>query len=416
MSAYNLSAIIQLLNPDNTISAHRMLAHAVGMTETIIYSALISKQTYYSKNGMLCEGGWFYSTICDLQESTTFAAKAQKTAINHLIAHGMIECEYKGMPAKRYFRIVDDTENLMRLISEGVTVAENIVGISKEKIAEKSQQRSDKQQKKKNAPKKQERSGADLPKRRSKDAEPCSDHKAAACSCPKAGTCSYPSENKTKDNIKPKKNNPKRDQSVDRSERKEKTNNNKTVERTDKPCAAPMTFCEVLEAIGINRSEYSLTEPKSERHFDCWNEKERNADKCSIPYYLKNDKRAMKAALRYLCGYSYYFCDDTDEKERSFWETVICSIADMTEKDSIRICGQVVRYYEIIDRLNEIIKRYSLADCFMRFEEKWQTLLAEKEIKHPKAYLKSCLWNWLCDYELEEYNEQESIDRYFRRT
>lgn len=50
---YNLSPIIQLLNPDNTISAHRMLAHAIGMTETIIYSSLISKQTYYLNNNML---------------------------------------------------------------------------------------------------------------------------------------------------------------------------------------------------------------------------------------------------------------------------------------------------------------------------------------------------------------------------
>lgn len=49
MAAYNLANVIQLLNPDNTISAHRMLAHAIGMTETIIYSALISKQTYYSQ-------------------------------------------------------------------------------------------------------------------------------------------------------------------------------------------------------------------------------------------------------------------------------------------------------------------------------------------------------------------------------
>ena len=43
MSAHNLSAIIQLLNPDNTISEHRMLAHAIGMTETIIYSAPATK-------------------------------------------------------------------------------------------------------------------------------------------------------------------------------------------------------------------------------------------------------------------------------------------------------------------------------------------------------------------------------------
>lgn len=81
---YNLSPIIQLLNPGNTISAHRMLAHAIGMTETIIYSSLISKQTYYLQNNMLHEGGWFFSTIADLQESTTFGAKAQKTAITKL--------------------------------------------------------------------------------------------------------------------------------------------------------------------------------------------------------------------------------------------------------------------------------------------------------------------------------------------
>jgi hypothetical protein len=44
-----------------------MLAHAIGMTETIIYSALISKQTYYLNNNMLHEEGWFFSTIADLQ-------------------------------------------------------------------------------------------------------------------------------------------------------------------------------------------------------------------------------------------------------------------------------------------------------------------------------------------------------------
>ena len=31
MSKYQLTAIIELLNPDNTISAHRMLAHSIGM-------------------------------------------------------------------------------------------------------------------------------------------------------------------------------------------------------------------------------------------------------------------------------------------------------------------------------------------------------------------------------------------------
>ena len=123
---YGLSAIIQLLNPDNTISAHRMLAHAIGMTETMIYSALISKQTYYLNNNMLHEGGWFFSTIADLQESTTFGANAQKTAIRNLMKHGLIEYECKGMPAKRYFRITNDMEILMKLIDEGTEICKKL--------------------------------------------------------------------------------------------------------------------------------------------------------------------------------------------------------------------------------------------------------------------------------------------------
>ncbi|MDE6593513.1 MAG: hypothetical protein K2K57_10690, partial [Oscillospiraceae bacterium] len=125
-SQYSLSAIIQLLNPDNTISAHRMLAHAIGMTETIIYASLIFKQTYYLQNNMLYEGGWFFSTIADLQESTTFGTKAQKTAIGNLMKHGLIECECKGMPAKRYFRITNDMEILMKLIDEGAEICKKI--------------------------------------------------------------------------------------------------------------------------------------------------------------------------------------------------------------------------------------------------------------------------------------------------
>ena len=34
-----MNAIYQLLNPDNTISLNRPLAHAVGLMETVVYSA-----------------------------------------------------------------------------------------------------------------------------------------------------------------------------------------------------------------------------------------------------------------------------------------------------------------------------------------------------------------------------------------
>ena len=41
-----MNAIYQLLNPDNTISLNRPLAHAVGLMETVVYSALIAKWQY----------------------------------------------------------------------------------------------------------------------------------------------------------------------------------------------------------------------------------------------------------------------------------------------------------------------------------------------------------------------------------
>ena len=64
-----MNAIYQLLNPDNTISLNRPLAHAVGLMETVVYSALIAKWQYYSDRGKLDPDGWFYSTIADLEES-----------------------------------------------------------------------------------------------------------------------------------------------------------------------------------------------------------------------------------------------------------------------------------------------------------------------------------------------------------
>lgn len=394
MAAYNLSAIIELLNPDNTISAHRMLAHAIGMTETIIYSALISKQTYYSQNGMLTEGGWFFSTSYDLQESTTYGIKAQRTAIKHLIEYGMIESEYKGLPAKRYFRVVDDTENLMRLIEEGTIISQKIVSNSKERISEKSQNRNGRKYEKGETP--------DVRNSREQSAVPCSDREDIPCSYPAVGTSSYPADNKTKDNIKPKKYNPKINRSVNRSDKSEERQN---AERTDRKNYKPMKFSEVMENLGLDWYDITANEPKSERHFEYRDENGRHVSKCKIPYSLKNDKRNMKAALRYLCCYSYYFGEGTDENRRVLWETVICSLAEMVENDSVKVRGQTVMYYEIIDRLNDIVGKAALAECFLGFEDKWQEILSEKKITHPKAYMKSCLWNWLCDFEFEEYNE-----------
>lgn len=342
-SKYNLSPIIQLLNPDNTISAHRMLAHAIGMTETVIYAALISKQTYYLQNNMLQEGGWFFSTITDLQESTTFGAKAQKTAVTKLTGHGLIECECRGMPAKRYFRITNNMEILMKLIDEGTEICKKLSAKANRNSYEKSEILEDVENVFEKNVQTAEKSQY-LPKAVTDE--------GAQSSCPSAVTCTHPAENHT---IKPKINNLKCNQSIYRN-----------AEKIDRLNFAPMKFSEVMKNIGLDWFTFTANEPMSEKHFLYHDENDRKTQKCKILYSLKNDKQAMKAALRYLCGYSYYFGDGNNENRRSFWETLITSLAEMAEGDSVKISGRTVMYHEIIDRLNEIIRRGYLSECFFR--------------------------------------------------
>ncbi|MBD5112200.1 MAG: hypothetical protein HDT42_06665 [Ruminococcaceae bacterium] len=113
-----MNAIFQLVNPANTISINRPLAHALGLNEAVIYGALISKFYYYSERGML-EDGWFYSTAPDLAESTALSEKQQKRAVDNLIGTGLIRSELRGMPAKRSFYIVEDVTVLQELIASG---------------------------------------------------------------------------------------------------------------------------------------------------------------------------------------------------------------------------------------------------------------------------------------------------------
>lgn len=113
-----MNAIFQLVNPANTISINRPLAHALGLNEAVIYGALISKFYYYSERGMLGDG-WFYSTAPDLAESTALSEKQQKRAVDNLIGAGLIRSELRGMPAKRSFYIVEDVSVLQELIAAG---------------------------------------------------------------------------------------------------------------------------------------------------------------------------------------------------------------------------------------------------------------------------------------------------------
>ena len=117
--------VFDVINPTNTVSISRHLVAVLGHNAALIYSALLSKSGYYSAHKML-DDGWFYSTIEDLNESTLLSGRQQSTAIKKLVDAGLIRCERKGLPAKRYFYIENDIELLEKIIAEGEEILKKI--------------------------------------------------------------------------------------------------------------------------------------------------------------------------------------------------------------------------------------------------------------------------------------------------
>ena len=113
------------------MSFNRLFAHSIGMTETVIYFSLISKCKYWESKGQLIDDGWFYSTIYDLQESTTFSKYQQKKAIDNLVGLGLVKCESKGIPAKRCFKIMENPELLCSIVENGKKISDELKAKSK---------------------------------------------------------------------------------------------------------------------------------------------------------------------------------------------------------------------------------------------------------------------------------------------
>lgn len=114
---------LERLNPTNTGSFNRLIAHALGLDAAVIYSALISKREYYASRDMLDSEGWFYSTVEDMQESTSMAICKQRSAIKVLTDKGLVEVSKRGMPARRHFRLRDDVELLDKLLEQGKEIS-----------------------------------------------------------------------------------------------------------------------------------------------------------------------------------------------------------------------------------------------------------------------------------------------------
>lgn len=317
-----------------------------------------------------------------MQESTTYGRKIQTSAINKLAGFGLIETKLMGMPAKRYFRIISDTDKLAALIEQGQEICANMRRKSeheKADTAETAQNSSLSDGANKIVPMGQTRLSQT-------DKQDCPD-----------GTNKFDPAGQSYINLKGS--NLKGNQSIYPAQARDRPIDGETA-------AENKTFGEILGALGYvpERCSYRFASdpPKNEEDFAAFDEESRKTNSCIIPYELGSDEAAMGTALRFLFGYSYYL-GDTDRRHMDFADIVINALSEMACAEKTKIQDGYVLGKGVIDRLNCLIQTSSLSDCLWSFEEKWESIIAETKIKNPRSYLKSTLFNWLSDYKLEDF-------------
>lgn len=98
--------ILQLISTENFISVNKELIKLLGLEEAIILGELASEYEFWNRRGEL-DQGFFYSTIENIEKNTTLSVHKQRKALNNLKEKGLIEIKVKGIPAKRYIKIIE---------------------------------------------------------------------------------------------------------------------------------------------------------------------------------------------------------------------------------------------------------------------------------------------------------------------
>ena len=110
------NSLIELLRSDGSIVINKTLAKNIGLNEAIIYSELLSRYCYFSNRNELTADGYFFNTVKDLEDGTTLNEYSQRKAIKKLEELGLIKCDKRDLPAKRYFKIINDIEVIVKYL------------------------------------------------------------------------------------------------------------------------------------------------------------------------------------------------------------------------------------------------------------------------------------------------------------
>ncbi|HEY5563868.1 MAG TPA: hypothetical protein VIK72_19300 [Clostridiaceae bacterium] len=115
----NLSPIYDLIRADGSVVINKNLMFSLGMNEAIIYTELIAKYNYFNIRESLTDDGYFFNTVDNLLLDTSLGEKVQRTVIKNLQKLKLIKYKVKGIPPKRYFKIIENPELLLEYIESG---------------------------------------------------------------------------------------------------------------------------------------------------------------------------------------------------------------------------------------------------------------------------------------------------------
>ena len=112
-----INIVLDLLRSDGSIILNKKMIKVLGLEATALYSELLSRYKYFSDKGQLTDDGFFYNTIEDIEEVTALSDYQQRKIISKLVKLELLETKVMGIPAKRYFKIIQNEHKLYEMLS-----------------------------------------------------------------------------------------------------------------------------------------------------------------------------------------------------------------------------------------------------------------------------------------------------------
>ena len=100
-------SVLEFIASSNYIVLNKQLIKEIGIEESLLLGELASEYDYWQKRDELVDG-YFYSTIENVEENTTLNSYKQRKALKNLQEKNLIDVKLKGMPAKRYIKILEE--------------------------------------------------------------------------------------------------------------------------------------------------------------------------------------------------------------------------------------------------------------------------------------------------------------------